>query len=594
MSQAPGIKKQAVIVVHGMGEQRPMETLRSFVTAVWETDADGNIPQVMDEARRTWIVPDRRNGILDLSRITTRANEDGVRTDFFELYWADVFTGNTLQQLYGWLRGLLFRWPLQVPKDVFWAWLLLWFLSIGAAAAIFYVMTHDPLSIFKKLELAFNDEPTFLQALAAAVLSLALFFFMEGRLRNVLKHNPGAFHLTFSKLLPPAALLIVFLGVLLFAPWNLLGDGKFLLLGLAALIAWLIKAVIVPYLGDVARYTQNAPWAIEARAQIRARGLGLLRQLHGRGADGQPQGAGEYQRVIVVGHSLGSVVAYDLLRYYWAEAGPVGKNSASPETIQALIKVDDYVTSCSDQKDSAAGKESFAFGEYVNKQSRVANAMSATHDGWKITDFVTLGCPLTHAEFLIANDKPQFDKMVRELVLPASVPVQDVTRGSFLYDPHYGANGGDPLQKRADHGAVFACTRWTNIFDPARGIVFGDFISGPLAENFGKGVKDIAVFIRMKRRILGWLGSGFFTHTDYWNAKASGQKAAENDRSARPSEPPDENRRDHVTELKLALNLGVPGPLPPKSPRAPSASHPAPAGKSRPKSRRADTTSQPS
>jgi hypothetical protein len=32
--------KQAIVVIHGMGEQAPMDTIKSFVRAVWETDAE--------------------------------------------------------------------------------------------------------------------------------------------------------------------------------------------------------------------------------------------------------------------------------------------------------------------------------------------------------------------------------------------------------------------------------------------------------------------------------------------------------------------------------------------------------------------------
>jgi hypothetical protein len=34
--------KQAVVVIHGMGEQRPMDTLRGFVRTVWELVQDHN------------------------------------------------------------------------------------------------------------------------------------------------------------------------------------------------------------------------------------------------------------------------------------------------------------------------------------------------------------------------------------------------------------------------------------------------------------------------------------------------------------------------------------------------------------------------
>jgi hypothetical protein len=597
MPDAPKPKKQAVIVVHGMGEQRPMETLRSFVTAVWETDEDGTIPAEIPDERRTWIVPDRRNGILDLSRITTRRNEDGVRTDFFELYWADIFTGNTLQQLSGWVRGLLLRWPVQVPRDVFWAWVLLWGLSIFAAAALAYVMVSggNPLKLFNSFEWGINRDPAVFHWSVSGALAGATALFMQGRLAAVMKDNRVDPFSQLSQALVFAVPAALFLALVYFAPWNLIAEPKFWLAAMALAVVWLIRSVVVPYLGDVARYTQNAPWAIDARAKIRARGLGLLRELHGKSADGrEPAAAGEYQRIIVVGHSLGSVVAYDLLRYYWAEAGPVGKNLASAETMGALSEVDTYLKLCFDEKPESPARKAFTFSEYSRLQTGAGEAMSAFHDAWKISDFVTLGCPLSHAEFLIANDRPQFEQMVKELVLPASVPVRDVTRGSFLYDPKYRGKGSTPADKRADHGAVFAATRWTNICDPARNIVSGDFISGLLTENFGRGVNDIAVSIRVKRRWLGWWGSALFTHTQYWNAKACGEKAPAGD--ARPGpEPPDENRRDHILALKAALGLGKPMPLTAlKSRSAPAAIHPAPADTSRPKSPRADTISRPS
>jgi hypothetical protein len=520
---------------------------------------NGHIPGVRDEARRTWIVPDRRTGILDLSRITTKANEAGVRTDFFELYWADVFTGNTLQQLSGWLRGLLFRWPVQVPRDVIWAWLALWVLSLVAVFALLYAMlSGSPSQIFSGMKWSMNSSPASLHWLLSALPAAALVLFMQGRLTKVLKENAGAPFAAFSKFLLFAAPASLFLALVFLAPWGLLHSLRFWMLALALFIVWFIKAIVVPYLGDVARYTQNAPWAIEARAKIRARGLGLLRDLHGLNADDQTQAGGsEYQRVIVVGHSLGSVIAYDLLRYFWAEAGPVGKNAASPQTMQALNDVDAYLAACFDENKGAAERQQFVMGDYRALQSRAGKAMCDTHDGWKITDFVTLGCPLTHAEFLIADDRPQFERMVRELVLPASPPVLDETRNSFLYDPHYGANGGNIADKRADHGALFAGVRWTNIYDPAAKIIFGDFISGPLTENFGRGLEDIPVNIRIKRKVLGWRASRLFTHTQYWNAKASGELVPSGDGTAE-AQLPDANRRDHIATLKRALALGNP------------------------------------
>ena len=38
MKPASKFPKQAVVVIHGMGEQMPMDTIKRFVRAVWETD----------------------------------------------------------------------------------------------------------------------------------------------------------------------------------------------------------------------------------------------------------------------------------------------------------------------------------------------------------------------------------------------------------------------------------------------------------------------------------------------------------------------------------------------------------------------------
>ena len=37
-TSTPEVRKQAVVVIHGMGEPVPMDTMRSFVDAVWEDD----------------------------------------------------------------------------------------------------------------------------------------------------------------------------------------------------------------------------------------------------------------------------------------------------------------------------------------------------------------------------------------------------------------------------------------------------------------------------------------------------------------------------------------------------------------------------
>ncbi len=55
---------QAVVVIHGMGEQRPMDTINAFVRAVWETDAVITANK-LPHPSQVWIKPDPRTGSLE-------------------------------------------------------------------------------------------------------------------------------------------------------------------------------------------------------------------------------------------------------------------------------------------------------------------------------------------------------------------------------------------------------------------------------------------------------------------------------------------------------------------------------------------------
>ena len=128
--------KQAIVVIHGIGEQQPMDTIAKFVQAVWETD-----PDVSRNGKpfptETWSRPDVRTGSLELRRITTRESTTtdafprGVRSDFYELYWADLSAGSTWEQVEAWVVGLLFRNPMTaVPPNLRLAWAALWAISL--------------------------------------------------------------------------------------------------------------------------------------------------------------------------------------------------------------------------------------------------------------------------------------------------------------------------------------------------------------------------------------------------------------------------------------------------------------------------------
>jgi len=582
--------KQAVIIVHGMGEQRPLATLRSFAEAVW----GGSTVPDEDEKRpgnRLWIVPDTRAGLTELARIRTQnVTQDGeqVGTDFYELYWADKLTGNTFGQLRAWFGTLLFRWPHQVPRETFGLWIALWALTLGLIALFVWVgkdASWQGLAKLLDIDWAGPPQPGFVNVAVSLLVAALSFLILRSRLDAALRgwanaarvfkstwQSGSAAELSASSrlgwlfvVLAPA---ILGYAVFRWFPWDAFPLLKGLAIVLAVLVTLGVTYGVVPYFGDVARYVRTSPDAVSARAEIRERGLALLRALHSvrhveesgfaeRSYDGgNPAG---YARIVVVGHSLGSIIAYDVLRLLWEEIGPTGKNPASGEVLTRLKLVADYCRSRYGRPDS------IDIGEYRALQGGLIDELRKAAPGsgkpvWLVSDFITLGSPLTHAEFLASPDRNSFEQRKAERQFPTAPPMLEPERESFLYD-----YDGETL---AHHAAMFAATRWVNIHDPCEIGILGDLVSGPCRPNFGPGLVDVP--IRMTRRNI-W--RRLFTHTEYWNRhvdstlrdEAWRQLEDEDHRlelgpPADPDGPP-----PHIAVLRLALRLKRRIPAQPKA-----------------------------
>jgi hypothetical protein len=159
---------------------------------------------------------------------------------------------------------------------------------------------------------------------------------------------------------------------------------------------------------------------------------------------------------------------------------------------------------------------------YQAQQARALEEWRALGNPWNITDFVTLGSPLTHAEFLIADDLDDLRDLQQRRVVPSCPPTLEFDRSMqrrfFTYRSGWlrgvGDNADPDAPRYPHHGAVFAFTRWTNLFSPSQLIVKGDMISGKVAGQFAadldgkraEGARDIPV-----------LTEGLITHTHYWN-----------------------------------------------------------------------------
>ena len=549
-------RKQAVVIVHGMGEQKPLETLRGFVESVW---GGRPVPRSDPHPDDVWLVPDTRAGLTELARVTTRRDETTkVATDFYELYWSDLLVGNTRAQLQGWVTGLLLRWPHQVPRETFVHWVALWVLVALIVALAAYVGLTASLAAIKELFADMAPIRNGWTAAAGVMLTAATWWFLGKRLAANLKRwdaadivFPGIWagktpkqasaSVALSRALRHALPIVIGVAAYLYFPWSVLCLPKTWAVLVAAALAVLLTGWVVPVFGDVARYVRTSPDAVEARASIRGRGLELVRALHGPRADDRSGrydygDAGRYERIVVVGHSLGSIIAYDILRLFWEERGPTRLNEASPEAKAALQRLDDFCRAAS------APGQTFDMSAFRTLQKAVADALGEQPDGWKISDFVTLGSPLTHAEFLVSRDRAAFEERKAERLFPTCPPMLEPSRRpSFLY----------PAGERAfaHHAAMFAAMRWTNIHDTDRVPVFGDFISGPCAPNFGPGVLDVA--IKLDR---GGPFGRLVTHTDYWNMDASG-RASDAEGKKLGVDDVSSDPKAHITLLRRALAL---------------------------------------
>jgi hypothetical protein len=412
--------KQAVLLIHGIGEQRPMDTLRGFVDEVWTTDKD---VQHEHAVAGVFSKPDEISGSFELRRLTTTQNRKNVRTDFYEFYWAHLMEGTSVGHVIAWGRRLLWRWPWDVPRQLFSAWILL----VG--------------------------------------LLLVIAFFA---LQTVL---PEAYRIV---LVP-----------------------KWLTATLSVLVAWAAVPIINTIIGDAARYLNPAPNNIRRRQEIRAKGVDLLRKLHA---------SGEYDRIIVVGHSLGSVIGYDILTFAWSLYNEkIDKTKPHPIL---------------DGLENSVNKKSIGTSDYQKLQRALYTELEENSNPWLVTDFLTLGSPLAYAEFLLAKDKDDLKSKQVQRELPTCPP--ELESGKFSYPPR-------DKHRTLHHAAVFGPTRWTNLYFPARWLIMGDLIGGPLKGLFGWGICD--------REVKTNLRHGVLSHTLYWKP----------DRNMNPA--------SHIVALREALNL---------------------------------------
>jgi hypothetical protein len=430
--------RQAVVVIHGIGEQQPMGTIRSFVEAVLSSEGKPGM---------YYSKPDAMSELFELRRLQSAGNP---RTDFYEYYWAYNVQGTKFFDVVFWMARLIWRRRRDIPRSLLGLWWLSRILMIVIAGLFVF----------------------------GGVASLREWF---------------------DALSPYGLVWIATIG------------------GLGA-----VQFALLAYIGDAARYLSPRPRNIKLRQKIRAEGVRLLKTVHE---------SNEYDRIVVVGHSLGSIIGYDIITHLWQafnEALPeleknpavhamVRERMASRQSPQPVIR--DTLS----EKGEALGlpDSKVSVAEFQRWQLKAWREQRYFGNMWRVSDFVTLGSPLAHAMLLIAASASDFEKrkLQRELV---TCPPQRDQKG-YAYAPPRSFDvspqprgSGRPLSYTPlvlHHAAPFAVTRWTNLYFPVRLAFWGDLVGGRLAPVFGPGIKDVEV---CTRRWKGLAGLTLAAHTCYW------------------------------------------------------------------------------
>ncbi len=330
------------------------------------------------------------------------------------------------------------------------------------------------------------------------------------------------------------------------------GVGTLLVLGLRANASFL-----TPVMTDSARMFSGSPVNIPNQNRIRSRGMQLLTALHAS------SGPRRYDRVIVLAHSLGTVVAYRLLAHYWGKvydqldlAGTKAAADAVEAAAAALEAAPDDPQRLLDWRAAVR-----AYGRELNTASKPGKSSP-----WRISDFITIGSPLTYASLLMEESDDAFREQAKVYKRHPTSPPQPRTdqgpKAGKIFDgmwPH--------------HAAPFAATAWTNLYFPHHAIVNGDIIGGPLRGSIdkvrlGHGIIDVP--LDHDTTVSG------FTHGEYWRwpVRDALELRPQAVGAAEPTPPP------HVAALRDAFGLFADTPAEARAADArlldPEASYPSP------------------
>lgn len=468
--------RQAIVLIHGIGEQRPMETLRSFVGAFLDPSGYHSKPDTLSDSYELRRIKLRRASRCEGA--TEDINLEWPETDFYEYYWAHHMYGTTWSHVVSWFFRTLWRAVRFIgiaPTD---------YPRLRGLAALTWLLIPAALGAFGLAAWLLSIRPALRPTLPAAGAVALLLFFLQGALKYLPKTVLGA---------------------------------------------------VLDFAGDAARYFDVNPKNVARRYDILRGGIALLKKLHEERDERSDEVMYRYGRIVLVGHSLGSVIAYDILRHYWSDV-----NGEIAVTDADVAKVEDYEGSngrpsfpnavpypevhrfwqaqyelwnvISARVPSGEGRSKDELWRRRHSSDEATDAAApdreeSPHDWrparWLVSDLVTMGSPLAHAPVLLADGPCDLKSKIELRELPTCPPDRSrhLRPGHFVVDLSAEADRFNKY-RILHHGACFALTRWTNFWYP------NDPVGGPLCTPCGSGINDVRL-----ENISVWPVK---SHVSYW------------------------------------------------------------------------------
>jgi hypothetical protein len=353
--------RQAVVIVHGMGEQRPLDTLNGFIGAALDAGARTE-PEFHSR-------PDDVTDSYESRRYLARArrSRDGVelnaQTEFYEFHWAHLMQGNRLQDLWPTFRRFIVLLPWHVPAGLRVVWAIFWGLAI--ALIVIAIQNIGPDFDPSRLNIANFVAVVVGNGLLALIVTLALTYLLTR-----------------------------------FTP------------------RWLTSSFV-----DVARYLDTSPRSYAVRKDIRAGMVNLLRGLHQAQIRGKPRyqrivivahSLGTYIAYDAITYLWGQMNELHQGPMDTDQDAVGAAGGIAPEGLEEI-----------ERAAASVGPNGEGADAYRAAQRVIWRGLRAQGNPWLVTDFISFGSPMYFADRLMTLNPDKFRTRVDRRDFPTCPPQAD-------------------------------------------------------------------------------------------------------------------------------------------------------------------------